>query len=57
MSFSAIVIIILAIASILAGVLLLKKSAKKFDLTPEQLEEIKKRNKAIDKQEESEHEH
>lgn len=57
MSFSAIAIIILAIASILAGVLLLKKSAKKFDLTPEQLEEIKKRNKAIDKQEESEREH
>lgn len=51
MSSSAIIFTILALGMIVGGVLLLKKSAKKFDLTPKQLEEIKKRNDALDKAE------
>lgn len=49
MSTSELMIIILALGSIIGGILLLKKSAKKFDLTPEQLEKIKKRNDDLDK--------
>jgi uncharacterized protein HemX len=48
MSLSVIVLIILALGIIVGGVLVLKKSAKKFDLTTEQLESIKKRNKELD---------
>ena len=51
MSLSVIILISLALAIILGGVLLLKKSARKFDLTTEQLESIKKRNKALDEEE------
>lgn len=51
MSFSIIILISLALGIILGGVLLLRKSARKFDLTTEQLDRIKKRNKAIDEQE------
>lgn len=51
MSLSVIILISLALAIILGGVLLLKKSARKFDLTTEQLESIKKRNKALDEKE------
>ncbi len=51
MSLSVIILISLALAIILGGVLLLKKSARKFDLTTEQLETIKKRNKALDEEE------
>jgi uncharacterized protein HemX len=50
-SMSIIVLIFLALGIILGGVLLLKKSAKKFDLTDEQLEKIKKRNKELDEEE------
>jgi len=49
MSTSELIIIVLALGSIIGGILLLKKSAKKFDLTPEQLEKIKKRNDDLDK--------
>ena len=49
MSTSELMIIVLALGSIIGGILLLKKSAKKFDLTPEQLEKIKKRNDDLDK--------
>ena len=49
MSSSAIFITVLALGIIVGGVLLLKKSAKKFDLTQEQLEKIKKRNDDLDK--------
>lgn len=49
MSLSELFIIFLALGSIIGGILLLKKSAKKFDLTPEQLEKIKKRNDDLDK--------
>ncbi len=51
MSLSGIILTILALGIILGGVFLLKKSAKKFDLTPEQLKKIKKRNKELDKEE------
>jgi len=51
MSLSVIILISLALGIILGGVLLLKKSARKFDLTAEQLESIKKRNKELDEKE------
>lgn len=51
MSLSAIIIITLALGMILGGVLVLKKSAKKFHLTDEQLTKIKARNKSLDKEE------
>lgn len=51
MSITAIILILLALGSILGGILLLKQSAKKFDLTDAQLQKIKQRNKALDKQE------
>ena len=34
---------------IISGIVLLKKSAKKFNLSEKQLEDIKKRNKELDK--------
>mgnify|MGYP000108317928 CR=1 FL=1 len=49
MSVSEIILTILILAIIVGGVLLLKKSAKKFNLTNEQLEKIKKRNDDLDK--------
>jgi len=51
MSFSIIILISLALGIIIGGVMVLKKSARKFDLTTEQLERIKSRNKALDEQE------
>ncbi len=50
MSITAIFIIILAIGIILGGICLLKKSAKKFNLTPAQLAEIKERNEELEKE-------
>ena len=49
MSVSAIILTVLALGIIVGGVLVLKKSAKKFDLTPEQLAKIQKRNDDLDK--------
>lgn len=54
MSLSVIILISLALGIILGGVLLLKKSAKKFDLTTEQLKSIRKRNKELDKEDQKE---
>lgn len=54
MSLITTIIIILAIGMILGGIYAVKKSARKFDLTEEQLAEIKKRNEAIEKQEQRE---
>lgn len=51
MSLTAIIITALAIGIIVGGIFLLKKSAHKFNLTAEQLANIKKRNEALDKQE------
>ena len=50
----SIFLIIIALSSIIGGILLLIKSAKKFNLTPEQLKKIKERNELIDKQEQQE---
>lgn len=50
MNITAIIVITLVMGSIVGGILLLKKSAKKFDLTEEQLAKIKKRNEDLDKQ-------
>ena len=49
MSLSEIMLTILALGIIIGGILLLKKSSKKFDLTPEQLTKIKKRNDELNK--------
>ncbi len=54
MSITAIIICIIAIGIIVGGILLLKQSAKKFKVTPEQLAKIKKRNEALDKEEQQE---
>jgi hypothetical protein len=51
MTFIEVIISVLIIGSILGGVLLIKKSANKFNLTPKQLADIKKRNEALDKEE------
>jgi len=51
MSLSTIIIIVIALGTVVSAILLLKQSAKKFNLTDEQLKEIKKRNKALDKEE------
>lgn len=45
MSFSAIFIIVITLAIIVGGIMVLKKSAKKFNLTDKQLRDIKLRNK------------
>ena len=50
MSLTAIIITALAIGIIVGGIFVLKKSAHKFNLTPEQLTKIKKRNEVLDKQ-------
>ena len=52
MSFSEIILIFLALGVIAGGILLLKKSAKKFDLTTEQLKNIKQRNDELNKKDE-----
>jgi len=51
MSVTAIIIITLAVGIIIGGILVLKNSARKFNLSPEQLDKIKKRNEALDKEE------
>jgi uncharacterized membrane-anchored protein YhcB (DUF1043 family) len=48
MTFTAIIIIAIAIGVIIGGVTLLRKSAVKFNLTPEQLKKIKERNEELD---------
>ena len=51
MSLISIILITLALGIIIGGILVLKKSAKKFNLTPEQLKKIKQRNELLDKEE------
>ena len=53
MTLTAWIIIILALTSIVGGILVLRDSAKKFNLSDEQLSRIKKRNKILDEQEEN----
>jgi uncharacterized protein HemX len=50
MSITAIILIVLALGMVFGGVLLLKQSAKKFNLTDEQLKDIKARNIQLDKE-------
>ena len=50
----SILLIIFALISIVGGILVLKKSAKKFNLTPEQLKRVKERNELLEKQEKKE---
>jgi len=54
MLFTGIIIAIIALGIIVSAVLLLKHSAKKFNLTDEQLKNIKKRNSDIEKEEQKE---
>lgn len=51
MNFTALIIIALALGMIVGGILLLKKSAKKFNLSAEQLAKIKQRNKDLEQEE------
>ena len=54
MSFTALAIIILCLAMIVSGIIVLKKSAKKFNLSEEQLLKIKERNRKIEREEQQE---
>ena len=49
MNFITILIIIFALGIIVSGIMLLKQSAKKLNLSDEQRDKIKKRNKEQDK--------
>ena len=51
----SIILISLAIGVILGGILVLRKSARKFDLTPEQLIKIQQRNTQLTKEDRDEH--
>ena len=48
MTFTTILIIVIALGVILSGIMLLKQSAKKFNLSNEELDKIKQRNKEQD---------
>ena len=54
MTFIEIIIAVIALGLIVGAVLLLKQSAKKFNLTDEQLKNIKERNKTIEAEEQKE---
>lgn len=51
MSWVFYVVIILALGTVVSAILLLKQSARKFDLSAEQLDRIKSRNKQLDAEE------
>jgi|TARA_B110000908_G_scaffold141734_1_gene169545 uncharacterized protein YpmB len=54
MTFSIFVVIVLCLAMIISGIVVLKKSAKKFNLTEQQLTRIKQRKLALEKEDEDE---
>ncbi|WDE13377.1 DUF2897 family protein [Thalassomonas haliotis] len=54
MSITAVIIMLLCLGLIAGGILLLKKSAKKFHLTGQQLKDIKARNQQLEKEEQEE---
>lgn len=56
MALTTVIIITLAVGSIISALLLIKQSAKKFDLTPEQLARIKARNQRLEEQERKQNE-
>lgn len=51
MNTSLILIILMALALIIGGIMLLKQSAQKFNLSEEQLKKVKERNKKLEKEE------
>lgn len=51
MSLTVIFIFVFALGIIISGIVLLKQSATKFNLSKKQLDDIKARNKSIDKEE------
>ncbi len=51
MTYIELIILILVIAMIVSGIFLLKRTANKFNLSPEQLKKIKKRNEMLDEKE------
>ena len=54
MSYTALAIIIICLAMILSGIFVLRRSAKKFNLSEQELQNIKKRNLAYEKKEQEE---
>ncbi|GHE79975.1 DUF2897 family protein [Thalassotalea profundi] len=54
MSINIILIILIALAPIIAAIMLVKNSTKKFNLTDQELERIKARNKKLDQEEQLE---
>ena len=54
MSITGVLIILLCLGMIVGGILLLKKSAKKFNLTEQKLKDIKARNQQLEKEEQQE---
>jgi sensor histidine kinase YesM len=54
MSVTPLIIIVLALGIIIGGILVLKRSSKKFKLTAEQLEKINQRNEQLEKEEQKE---
>ncbi|WP_281556708.1 DUF2897 family protein [Thalassomonas sp. RHCl1] len=54
MSITGVIILLLCLGMIIGGILLLKKSAKKFNLTEQQLKDIKARNQELEKEEQQE---
>ena len=51
MPITTIIITLIIFGVIIGGILVLKKTARKFNLTEQQLNKIKERNKALDKEE------
>jgi len=47
-------IIVIVLGTVVSAILLLKQSARKFDLSQEQLNKIKQRNKKLDEEEKKE---
>ena len=54
MSITTAIISLLILGIIVGGLLVIKKTAKKFNLTEQQLNRIKERNKVLDKKEQQE---
>ena len=54
MSLNAALIILLVLAMLLSGIWLLKKTAKKFHLSNEELKRINERNERLDKEDKAE---
>lgn len=51
MSLTIIFIIVLAVSLVVGGIMIVKQSAKKFNLTDEQLKRVKERNKMLEQEE------